>query len=71
MENQSEVARLLQQIRLSYESAQSALHGPAIVSRHEFITKHMENMEESRVTLVGIIGSDEAIKLVTETLESV
>jgi hypothetical protein len=71
MENQSEVAQLLGQIRLSYESAQLALHGPAIVAKHEFITKHMENMEESRVVLAGIVGSDQAIKLVAETLENI
>jgi hypothetical protein len=71
MDNQSEVARLLQQIKLSYESAQLALSGSAMVASHEFITKHMENMEESRVALTGIVGSDEAIKLFTETLEDV
>ena len=31
MEGNSEVARLLESIRLSYESAYLAMHGPAIV----------------------------------------
>ena len=70
MENQSEVARLLEQIRLSYESAQLALRGPAIVAKHEFITKRMENMEEASAARADIVGSDEAMKLVTETLEN-
>lgn len=34
----SEVARLLENIRLSYESAYLALHGTAIVAKHEYIS---------------------------------
>ena len=68
MENQSEVARLLEQIRLSYESAQLALRGPAIVAPHEFITQRMENMEKNRAALADIVGAQESIKLMTEIL---
>ncbi len=71
MENQSEVARLLESIKLSYESAYLALHGPAVVGKHEFITKRMENMQEAHIALQDIVGSDEAIKLVAQTLEDV
>jgi hypothetical protein len=71
MENKSEVARLLEQIRLSYESAQSALHGPAMVAKHEFITKRMEDMQEVHVVLQGIVGSEVAMKLIAQTLENI
>ena len=69
MENKSEVARLLENIRLSYESAQSAMSGPAMVASHEFITKRMERIEESRAILASIVGSEQAMKLVTEILD--
>lgn len=71
MPNTSEVARLLEGIRLSYEAAHMALHGPAIVGRHEIITKKMEHMQQDHEKLQTIVGAREAIKLVAETLENV
>ena len=68
---ESEVARLLESIRRSYEAAQLALHGPAMVGSHEFITKRMENMQQAHAELQTIVGENEAIKLVAETLETV
>lgn len=70
-ENGSEVARLLESIRLSYESAYLAMHGSAIVSKHEFITKRVENIQEAYTQLQTIVGEQEAAKLVVETLENV
>lgn len=70
MQNNSEVAQLLESIRLSYESAHLALHGPAIVGRHEFISKRLENMQQDHERLRAIVGN-EAIKLIAETLENV
>jgi hypothetical protein len=69
--NKSEVARLLEEIRLSYESAYVAMHGPAIVAKHEFISKKLENMQHSHAQLQTIVGEHEAIKLVAETLDTV
>lgn len=66
---ESEVARLLESIRLSYESAYLALHGPAMVAKHEFITKRMENMQQAHEQLQTIVGKEEAAKLVVQTLE--
>jgi hypothetical protein len=40
--NRSEVARLMQQIRLEYEAAQPGLTEVAIVSNYAFITARME-----------------------------
>jgi hypothetical protein len=71
MQNQSEVARLRESIRLEYESAYLALHGPAIVGKHEIITKHMENMQAAHKILQTIVGEGEAMKLVAETLDGV
>jgi hypothetical protein len=55
----SEVARLLQRIRQEEEAAQRALNGYAIVGRHEFITKHMENMDFCVNALAKVVGSEE------------
>lgn len=71
MQNQSEVARLRESIRLEYESAYLALHGSAIVGKHEIITKHMENMQAAHATLQTLVGEEEAIKMVVQTLENV
>ncbi len=71
MQGNSEVARLLESIRLSYESAYLALHGPAIVAKHEFISKKMENIQEDHAELQTIVGAPEAIRLVAETLDAI
>ena len=71
MENRSEVARLLEAIRLSYEAANLALQGPAMVGRHEFITKRMENMQQAHAELQTIVGEGEAIKLVAKALDEI
>jgi len=69
---QSEVTRLLEDIRLSYQAAQRGLSGLAEgVSKHEFITKKMENIEEKRVALIGIVGSERAHDLFTQALDAV
>ena len=71
MENKSEVARLREHIRLSYEAAQRALHDPAFGStKHEFITKRMETIQNAHAELQTLVGEEAAIKLVAETLEN-
>lgn len=71
MENKSEVARLRESIRLSYEAAQRALYDPALgTAKHEFITKRMENMQQAHAELQTIIGEEEAIKLVAQIWEN-
>lgn len=71
MENKSEVAKLLEEIRRSYESAKLGMHGTAITAPHEFITKRMEHIQEVHVVLQGVVGSETAMKLITETLENI
>lgn len=70
MPNNSEVAQLLESIRLSYESAWLAMHGPAIVASHEIISKKLENMQQAHAQLQTIVGEQEAIKLVAQTLDT-
>lgn len=70
MQNNSEVAGLLESIRLSYESAYLAMHGPAIVGRHEIITRKMENMQHDHAKLQTIVGEHKAMKLIADTLDS-
>jgi hypothetical protein len=61
----SEVARILQKIREEEEAAQRGLHEYAIVSRHQFITTHMDNMSRCVKELAEVTGSEEvAIALV-------
>ena len=67
----SEVARLRLQIEEEYLAAQRGLSGLAYgTSRHQFITQRMENMEKCRQKLVTLLGPEEAMKVVAETLEA-
>ena len=70
-ENKSEIARLMQRIQDEYKSASRALYSPAIVAKHEFITKRMEGIEEAHEELQTIVGQEEAIKLVVEKISSI
>lgn len=66
--NQSEVARLLEQISAEYESAQRGMNGFAYgAAKHEFITARMENMGQLHNQLQEIVG-ESAIALVAEAL---
>jgi hypothetical protein len=68
--NQSEVARLLEQISAEYEAAQRGLSGLAYgASKHDFITARMENMGHLHNQLQEIVG-ESAIALVAETLNN-
>jgi hypothetical protein len=66
--NQSEVARLLEQISLEYEAAHRGMYGFACgTAKHEFITARMENMGNLHSKLQEIVG-DSAIEMVANTL---
>jgi len=68
--NQSEVAHLLQQITQEYEAATSGLKGIAAVARHKVITTRMENMYKLQEELTTLVGKQQAVVLVAETLEN-
>ena len=70
--NISEVARMRQQIAAEYLSAQLGLSGLAEgTTRHSFITTKMERMGESFETLAEMMGKEQAIQIVAETLQEV
>ena len=66
--NQSEVARLLNQIEEEHHAAQQGLTGLAEVARHALITARMERLHQLQSDLQQIVGAD-AIRLVVERLE--
>lgn len=70
-ENKSEVARVLEQIELEFQAAQRGLYGLAFGSaKHEFITSKMEQMGKLHEKLQTMVGEQEAVKLLAETLEN-
>jgi len=70
-ENKSEVARVLEQIELEFQAAQRGLYGLAFgTAKHEFITNKMERMGKLHEHLKTMVGEEQAVKLLTETLEN-
>lgn len=67
----SEVAQLRVRIEAEYIAAQRALYDPAMIAKHEFITKRMENMHKAHEELQTILGDEEAIKLVASIIENI
>jgi len=67
----SEVARLLQEIELTYQAAKNGMEGLAAgTARHDFITAKMERLDQHRETLTQIVGADQAMTLLTQVLGS-
>ncbi len=65
----SEVARLRKQIKAEYESASQGLQGLAQgTSKHEFITRRMENMGKIQEELEKLVGKEEAKRIIGEQL---
>ena len=65
----SEVAKLLERITLSYQAAQRALTSPAIMAKHEFIQKRMEEIEIARDKITKLVGNEfKATDMVVSTL---
>jgi hypothetical protein len=67
MVNQSEVARMLEQIETEYQAAYNALHGLSAGSvRHDFINARMERMAQHHIALVNLVGEQEAARILVE-----
>ncbi len=65
----SEVAVLQQKIADEYQSAKNGLSGLSSgTPRHQFITQKMENMGKIQIELEAIVGQDQAIQIMNETL---
>lgn len=69
MHNQSEVARLIQQIDAECEAARLAMYGYAEVAKHEAITARMERMGALHEELRAIVGEEEAVKVLVRAMD--
>ncbi len=70
-ENVSELARLMRQIELANEAAQRGLLGLASGTvRHDFIAARDQRIHTFHQQLIELVGPDQAIKIVAETLWS-
>ncbi len=58
--NESEVARLRQRIEDEIASMNLLMHGPAIVGRHDIITRKYNNLAAYRRNLEELIGDEQA-----------
>ena len=71
-DHRSEIARLRQRIAEEYEAATRGLTGYATgFATHQFITQRMEHIGTYHETLQHLVGEQEAIRIVAETLEAV
>ena len=67
----SDVAWRLEQIKQQYEAAQRGLSGFAQgTARHAFITAKMKRMGQIHEELQRLVGPEQAIRLVAETLQA-
>jgi hypothetical protein len=70
-ENQSEIVRLRRRIADEYEAATRGLTGFASGNtKHQFITKRMEQLGSYHETLKQLVGEQEATRMLAETLEA-
>jgi len=71
-DHRSEIARLRQRIAEEYEAATRGLTGLATgFATHQFITQRMEHIGTYHEALQHLVGEQEAIRIVAETLEAV
>jgi hypothetical protein len=66
--NQSEVARLREQIAQEYQAAESGLLGLASVARHRFIEARMHMIEGYRQQLTTLVGEKEAATILAQAV---
>jgi hypothetical protein len=64
--NQSDVARLREQIEREYEAMQQAMYGPAMVARHDIISHSYEAVGTYRNKLTCIVGNDQATDIMCQ-----
>ncbi|HEU5382264.1 MAG TPA: hypothetical protein VFV38_43170 [Ktedonobacteraceae bacterium] len=68
----SEVKRLLEEIEASYQAARHALTSPAIMAKHEFIQRRMEEIEIAHEKIRSLLGNEyTAMDLVVKTLAEI
>jgi hypothetical protein len=70
-EQHSEVARLLSRISAEYEAAQRGLSGLSSGgTRHDFITAKADNIGRYHEELIELVGPDQAISIIANTIWS-
>ena len=66
---QSDVARILKQIEQEYQASKQGLEGLASgTARHDFISKKTEAIGQCHEHLSKLIGPEEAIALIANTI---
>jgi len=66
---QSDVARLLKQIEQEYQASKQGLEGFASgTARHDFIQQRAENIGQYHEHLSDLIGPEQAIALIANTI---
>lgn len=63
----SEIALLLQRIETECIAMQQALHGYAIVSRHDIIARRFEAIGQHKEQLAAVVGEHEAARITYQT----
>ena len=67
--SQSDVARIIKQIEQEYEASKQVLEGYASgTARHDFIQKRAENIGQCHEQLTELIGPEQAIALIANTI---
>ena len=67
---ESKVARLMQQIAAEYTAAKAGISGLALgTAQHQFITTRLENIGRCQQQLSALVGKEQAVKMIVETLE--
>lgn len=67
---ESEVAQLLQRIEQEYQAARDGMSGLASgTAKHDFIVHKMKRINACYQELSGLVGTQEAMKLIVETIE--
>jgi hypothetical protein len=67
----SEIARLRQRLEDEYTAGRRALYGLASGwAKHQFISRRLSNMDDCRLELERLVGKEEAMRIVCETLEA-
>jgi hypothetical protein len=70
-QNKSEIARILEQIDQEYQASKIGLQGLASGStRHDFIQAKSEHIGKCHEQLVELIGAEEAISIIANTIWS-
>lgn len=65
----SEIARIKREIEQEQASAYQGMHGFAQMSQHEFITRRMQRMGELHEELKGLVGEEEAARILKQAME--